>query len=828
MFSDALKNRADKILSQALMLEEGPRDQYIDQACDGDLTLRQAVEELVSLSLEQRWQPGGGLHGAITQMALGADRPISLPRCIDTWELQRQIGQGGMAELFLARRITSEFEQIAALKLIRPGLDSEQIMERFAQEKRILAGLHHPNIAALIDGGVSDQGQPYLVMEYIDGIAIDTYCDQNQLDLKQRLALVAKVADAVQFAHSNLVVHRDLKPSNILVTRNGQVKLLDFGIAKIIQADDMPLMQTQTAARMLTPGYASPEQIRGDYVTTASDVYQLGILLYELLTGQRPYDLTQSSPAEIERIICNTLVTAPRLAASIKLGTVKPRQVAKELRGDLDNLILRALHKDPERRYISAGALVEDIRRYLRDVPIIATGDSLAYRCRKFISRHRFSVASAGLFAVFLGIYAATLTVQINRVALERDRAQLERNKASEMKSFLSGIFEVSDPAVSKGDDITARVLLDQAVEKIDIELSQQPEVRAELMAILGGLYQKLAYYEQAEKLFRSSLNIRMQNLQSPHPLMVQSLANLADLLRQTSKLDEAHSFALKALAMQQQLPGPDKPELADSLVTVGLVLQQQGEYVDAGRYFSQALMLYRQHKPLDDPDTAVIEGYVGMGLWAQGELEQASLHYQNALKIVRTAWGDEHPETTSLGYNLARLFEARSAYADAQQLYQQVLTAELKVLGADHPDTAITLNRLGFVSAAKGDYAEAENRFSEALALMRKKLPSQHKRIAENLMGYAELMVDTRRSDQALDLIAEAIKILDVHFDRGDWRSAEAQRIQARAMIQLGDYVAAQSIIETIVPILSQQSAPYPLRAEKIILELENAMTAL
>jgi serine/threonine-protein kinase len=509
--------RVQELFEAALELDAGGRADFLRGECGDD---RELCDEVLSLI-----DADSGEHSLLDGHAVDALEPepaveegaASLEGAlVGPYRVIERIGAGGMGAVYLAERADGHFERKVALKVIKRGMDTEEILARFRSERQILAQLRHLNIAHLLDGGVTDDGRPYFTMEYVDGVPIDRYCDEHRLTVEERLALFETVCEAVQYAQHNLVVHRDLKPSNILVTNDGQVKLLDFGIAKVVgeeseheRTGDAGL--TRTGVRMMTPGYASPEQVRGEAVTTATDVYSLGVVLFELLAGHRPYNVMAETPRELERAIVetppqrlSTAVAATRErvdAASRSVVTTTPEDVAearraipaqlrKRLSGDLDNICLMALRKEPDRRYASAGLLLLDLQRHRQGIPVTARRDTFVYRAQKFAQRNRGAVVAAALIVV---VVAALTTFYTMRLARERDRARLEAAKAAEVSEFLQSLFEVADPGQSKGEDITARELLDRGAERIETELAGQPEVQAEMMHVVGTVYHTLS-----------------------------------------------------------------------------------------------------------------------------------------------------------------------------------------------------------------------------------------------------------------------------------------------------------------------------------------------
>ncbi|HET7216574.1 MAG TPA: protein kinase, partial [Vicinamibacterales bacterium] len=518
--------RLEAVLDEVLELEGDVRLEAIARACGDDEALRAKVEAFVAADVEAHdfletpaAEYAAGLVRAAADEAPAEEReqPGDL---VGPYRVISEIGRGGMGRVFLARRDDGQFDQRVALKLLRAGGDGVEIQQRFLRERQILARLQHPNIARLLDGGVTADGRPYFAMEYVAGEPITLYCDRRRLDVNKRLDLFIAVCDAVQYAHQNLVVHRDLKPSNTLVTADGEVKLLDFGIAKVLHEPDEGGNGDPTLTRLgsgpMTPEYAAPEQVRGDPVTTATDVYALGALAYELLTGRGPHRLTRLTAAEVERVIAEGDVDRPSAAiarsrpiadgrtaddVAAARATDGPR-LRRQLRGDLDTIVMTALQKDPARRYASAGALVDDLRKYQGRMPIAARPDSVSYRASRFVRRHAIGVAATALVL-------ASLVAGLIGTAWQARVASREALKAREISQFLASLFEVADPARTNGRDVTAKDLLDRGAARVETELADQPDVQADMLVLLGKIYRDLGEYDRAQPLLERAVALR-------------------------------------------------------------------------------------------------------------------------------------------------------------------------------------------------------------------------------------------------------------------------------------------------------------------------------
>ena len=746
------------------------------------------------------------------------DEAPSTPGRAGPYRIERELGQGGMSTVYLARRDDGQFEQYVALKVVRSGLDEAVLLQRFRSEQQILASLNHPHVARLYDGGVMPNGRPYLVMEYVEGEPIDRYCDARTLSLKDRLHLFQTIVETVQYAHRNLVVHRDLKPSNILVTDDGQVKLLDFGIAKILDDEEtQAALTTQTGLRLMTPEYAAPEQIKGDRVTTATDVYQLGVLLYHLLTGHRPYRLGHTSTYEIERAVCEKEPTRPSTVVGqveeVTLGTatvrITPEAVsqtrATELRalqrtlsGDLDAILLKALRKEPERRYATAEAFAEDIRRYLGGRPVKARRGTWGYRARKYIRRNVWGVAAIVVIAALIIGYTATFWMQAAQVAEERDRAQTEAEKAEEMADFLMNLFEISNPNEAQGDTITAREMLDKGARRVRQELGNQPGVQALMMATIGQVYEKLGLYDEALPLLDSSLALRRRVFTPPHPDLAEGLHALAEGLTSTGDFEQADSLLREAIAMWRLLPNADEL-LAQNLVFLALLQKIQGAYTAADSLYREALALQRKIFGNEHEDLAVTLNNLATLRVEEGRYAAADSLYQQALVMQRSLLGPVHSDYAATLNNLAGLRESQGLYPEADSLYSAALGIYLHLMGEEHPTVATAYNNLGWFRHQQGRYETAEELLRKALTIKRKLLGADHPSMAIAYYNLAALLHDKDdyaaaeslyRQTLAIDrkvygeahqeIVTDLTKLAGLLHDKGDLDEAEQHYRQA------------------------------------------------
>ena len=700
------------LFESALECTPDERDAFLQTACADDADLLAEVRSLLAADADA--------HPLLDSLALDA---IALPADllpdgilpsegdrIGPYRVVRPLGRGGMGAVFLAERADGQFEQHVALKLIRGGAASGQIVRRFQSERQILARLQHPHIARLLDGGLTEEGQPYFAMEYVDGIPLDRYCEAHDGAVEQRVELMQTVCEAVQYAHRRLIVHRDLKPSNILVTEDGTVKLLDFGIAKMLTGDNDPLgdpVLTQTGHAVMTPAYAAPEQVRHAPVTTATDVYALGVVLYELLAGQRPFDLTGRSPAEIERIVGEQIPSAP--------SAVAPPDRQRAVRGDLDTIVLKALRKEPERRYASPEQLADDLQRHLDGRPVAAQPDTVGDRTRKFLQRHRAGVAATTAVVLLIAALVSFYTVQL---AQERDRAQLEATTATQVSDFLQGLFTISDPSESGGEDLTARALLDQGAERIERDLADQPVVQARMMQVMGEVYSNLGAFDAAAPLLERSLTLRHDMLDTPPLDVADNLNSLAVLRKETGQYAAADSLFRAAIAIQEDQLGPNDPTVAATLHNWGTLLHFQADYERADSLFQRALAVRQDRFGENDPRTASTLNEIATLRFDQNDLDGAETLYRQTLDVRRAHFEGDHPDLAMSLNNLAMVLRHKSQFEESETLYREALAMRERLYDGPHPDVAHTLNHLARLYANKGDYAAAEPIARQALAM--------------------------------------------------------------------------------------------------------------
>ena len=614
---------------------------------------------------------------------------------LGAYVLERIIGEGGMGSVWLAHRSDGRFEGDAAIKFLSLAVSGSAGEARFRREGSALARLSHPNIARLLDAGVSPTGLPYLVLEFIKGKRIDVWCDEHSLSINARLRLFQQVLAAVAHAHANFIVHRDLKPDNILVTDDGTVKLLDFGIAKLLdEGGNGSSAATGTSEGAFTYRYAAPEQIRGEPITMSTDVYALGVVLYELLAGRHPTSEHASTPAEhvmaildsdgtpLSRAVTKGAgvpdVEASRLAA---VRATAPERLRRALRGDLENIVAKALKKDPAERYPTVAAFAEDVSHYLEHEPVRARADSIRYRAGKFVRRNRVPVAVAALAVAGL-IGAAIRERQL------RGRAESEARKAVAVEQYLVSIFGAADPYAptsEKSGDVTARALLDRGAERIDTSFSTQPDVRAELRGALGRVYANLGAYDKATQELRSSLSERRVLYGAGSAEVAEAMDQLGEVLTRSSRVGEADTLLRASLAIRRRIFGNRNEATAQSMDHLALLLRDTDGFAEADSLLHESLGVRLALYGDNALEVAANRDILGQVLHAEGEEPQSISQFRAALAIRERALGPEHPSTAETRQNLAGVEEYLGKYDDAERDYRTALAVEQKTLGPYH-----------------------------------------------------------------------------------------------------------------------------------------------
>ncbi len=799
--------KIEDIFNHAVELPLNERPTFLQGICGNDKELLLEIESL----LHQDEETGAMLKTIISKAADSlSQKDIDLSgKRIGPYRITGLIGQGGMAEVYKAVRDDDQYQKQVAIKIIGHDRGSF-LIGRFWHERQILATLEHSNIARFLEGGTTDEGIPYLVMEFIEGDPITTYCDKYNLTIRQRLELFRSVCNAVQYAHRNLVIHRDLKPSNILVTDEGVTKLLDFGIAKLLNPDlavEYP-NATVTSYRMMTPEYASPEQVRGEQVTTATDVYSLGAVLYELLTKERPYHFDTRSFFEIERVICekepelpsSVVVRIDPADSAVRKDTKK--RLSREFSPELDSIVLKAMEKDSQLRYSTVAQFSDDINRYLDGLPILARTSTFSYRALKFARRHRTAVALAALFVIVLAGFATVMTIQASRIAKERDRA----NKVTD---FLVNLFEVSNPSESKGNSVTARELLNESTKKIERDLRDQPEVQAALMDTMGRVYRNLGLYNTSVPLLEKALKIRKQTFGEESTEVASTMNILAEALYNAGKYDEAEPLVRKALSIRRKLLGNGHPDVADSLNSLGFGLFQTGKYDESETVLRESLKIRQKVFRGESVEIANSLNELGLVLKVKGKTDEAESLYRRTLAMRRKLLGNDHPEVSSTLNNLGRLLIDKGNYDEAEFLLREAVKLDQKVLGPDHPDLAITMTNLGWALREQKKYEEAESILRDALKIRQRALGDVHPAVGTNLYAIGAILLEKGDVDQSELFLQDAQQVWKKTLPPQHANHATVLLALGRLRLKKEDYVEAEKIFRHVLGMRQQNMPP-------------------
>jgi len=688
---------------------------------------------------------------------------------VGPYTLVRRLGAGGMGTVFLAERETEEFRQRVAIKFLQAAVATPAIHRRFLEETRILARLEHPGIGRFIDAGVTSDGHPYYAMEYVFGQNLLEYCDDRELATEDRLRVFLGVCDPVRYAHAQLIVHRDLKPGNILVTPEGHVKLLDFGIAKVLDPDADDLTATMP---FFTPAYASPEQARGDRATALSDVYSLGVLLYQLLSGRRPYEVGQLTPAQIQLAICEMPVERPSSAigrestggtkraeglSTEEVGrrrSTTPAALRRRLSGDLDHIVLKAMAKEPERRYGSVGELADDIARYLEGRPVLAQPDSLSYRARKFVARHKVAVVAGSLVALSLIGGTIATAWQAHRVRVQATIASVEAVKAQRVADLMVDIFRLSDPSQTLGSTVTAREILDRGADRIQREFDDQPLVKAELLTQVAGVYGNLGLIDRGEALIREAIDIQRAN-DEDDLVVSKSLSQLGDLLELARRRDESAEVYREALALREDIRGPDSVT-AHARLNLAWALRELGEGEEAESLFRSALETWQ------------------------------ALGNETTADLMSTYSG------------LAAVLHDRGSQGAADSVFEAVIAEYATNDGPPHPLAATALINVGMVRRLQDRYAEAARLLETGLAMRRRLYDPGHPDLIEAMNEYGAVLNSLGRHEEAKALFEEAIAAADVRLGRGHALSASLRERLGDVLTDLGEYERAGALYDT------------------------------
>ncbi|MEM8930232.1 MAG: serine/threonine-protein kinase [Acidobacteriota bacterium] len=810
---------ADEIVQGALDVTPEEWPAFLDRACAARPDLRPEVDALL--------RADSSAEDFLDQPLVGeAVPPIEqwLPGGrVGPYRLIREIGFGGWSRVYLAERDDEQFERRVAVKVVDAGPSGDLVAARFRVERQILAGLEHPSIARLLDGGETADGRLYFVLEHVDGTPVDRFVAEAGLEIEARLRLMLRVCDAVAFAHEHLIVHRDLKPGNLLVTADGSPKLLDFGIAKVLEPSAFPqtIQATRTGHRPMTPAYAAPEQVRGGAITTATDVYALGLMLYEWLTGRRAYDLRGMQLAEIERTVCEREPPRPSQALAQDLAGGGPRQgrsghersehersehdqarqagrrpvdaTPSRLAGDLDDIVATALAKDPTRRYRTARHFAEDLRRHLDGEPVSARTVTWWYRTERFVHRHRLGVASAFALCGVLVTFVVLLWVQSRQLEVERDVARFERDSAEAVTTYLVETFAEADPERSRGRDVSAREMLDRGLERLG-QLSDQPAAEARLLTALGKVYAGLGAMPEAVDLLERARD-QVRSIDGSDPLwLARVLHELGKVLLLDDRFEQAEPAILEALEIRRSLLGLGHRDTAFSLALHGDWMAYRGFYDEANETISAALEAFdatgcdRDRFELEK-NRAVVLGMLGRPADAESRFDQL-VEQAGAEGCL----GTDHPLVLDARAHRAQVVAARDRML-ARNLIEEVLADQQRVLGSNHPDVARTLSRRTWYLATDEPERAIDNE-RQALAINRRIWNDESWVVSMNHGAIGVLLDRLGRSAEAEEHFRRAAESADASVPATHMWRTRTKMLLARYLLRQGRFAEAEPLL--------------------------------
>ena len=761
-----------ELFDEASNLEVDERELYLIQKCADDPELKKEILSLFnSLGstkdfLEEPLTIVEQNNNSFTDPYIG--------RQIGNYVIDGEAGVGGMGIVYTGKRNDKEFEQKVAIKILKHGITSEYLLKRFQIERQTLANLQHQNIARLLDGGRTVDGLPYLVMEFIDGIPITECCNKNKLNVEEILKLFREVCNAVQYAHQNLIVHRDLKPGNILVTKDGIPKLLDFGIAKLIDEElvDNNEGLTRTGVWHLTPEYASPEQIKGEKITTASDVYSLGVLLYQILTGYQPYKISNNSPSVISKIITEEKVQKPServkeiTEINNEVNIFHPEKISNQLKGDLDNIISKAMNKDPLRRYVSVEQFSEDLRRHLAGLPVIAQKDTAGYRLSKFIKRHKVGFVSSIGFIVFLIASLIAIIWQANIAASERDKALSEALKVENVNKFLQDMLSSVDPT-EVGKDVKVYDVLKKASNDVGNNFSRHPDIEAAVRKTIGKTLTNLGEFDEAKPHLIKSLELNNTVYGKESYQSAESMHELALYYHWIGELNIADSLYAKSIKIFRQNEDSPPRAFASSLNDYGILKQEQAKYEESLKLLREAYNIYITNFGEKDRDVASTSNNLALTLESLKDLDGAEKYYQKSLKTYLELYGPNRPEISTLYNNLAYIYIDKEDWNKAEEYFKKSLKLKIKTLGKNHSLVGLAYMNLGALEYTMKNYKSSESNLLRALENFKTALNENHVWVGLTDFWYSKILIEKSQYKEAESYIRTALSIYKKNYPK-------------------------------------------------------------
>ena len=789
-----------EIFHAALEVPGTDRAVFVSSACGDDSTMLAEVYSLLASHSESKFLFERPALASVSELVEDTAVPSRKGQIVGAYKIEVEIGRGGMGAVYLASRADEAYDKKVAIKLIKRGFDTDEIVRRFRHERQILAGLEHPNITRLLDGGSTEDGQPYLVMDYVAGEPVHDFANEQRLTVRQRLELFLQVCAAVSYAHQSLVIHRDLKPSNILVTPDGVPKLLDFGIAKLTDSGtdgEQTLEKTAEAFQALTPEYASPEQVAGQPVTTSSDIYSLGVILYELLTGHRPYSFKTRTAVEVARVLTDSPPTKPSSLCrtrGLNVTMASPQNAIRSLQGDLDNIVLMAMRRETARRYSSVEQFAADIRRYLEGRPVIAQEDTFAYRASKFVGRNKAGVAAGvGIAASLIGgLIAASRQAKI--ASRQRDRARSEARKAEKVNRFLQKMLSSADPRAA-GRDSRVTDILKVAAESVETEFARQPDIAADLNTTIGLTYLGLGDLTAAEHHLKSALDARLELFPRRSVESALSLQNYGKLLSIRGDLKGAEPLFLEALEVLADLKGENDIDVAGVLDDLGYLRALAGDNESAVALHKRELAICRRALGEDHPDVARAFAKIANVYSVMGHHHLSEPLHRESLRILRATYGDEHPDVALTMVNLVRsILPTRPE--EAERLSRRVNEMRQKLLGDGHPDVAWSLYNLAFVLLTRGKLAEAESIAGDVLSRRGPNLPDEHPVVSSTYLILGRILLAKESVPEALRSFETCLELRRVTLPPDHWLLATTQSFIGECLVRLGDISTGRRLL--------------------------------
>ncbi len=809
--------RVQGLFHAAAALPDAERRSFLESECTGDPEL---LSEVIAL-LEEDARTGSlldrGVAGSAEHLVDDA-RDVTIGLRFGPYRTTGIVGEGGMGLVYLAER--ADLQSRVAIKVLRDAALSPARRERFAAEQRTLAQLNHPAIAPLYDADTLPNGTPWFAMEYVEGLPLTEYCQRRGTSLEGRLLLLRAVCEAVQHAHRHLVVHRDLKPSNIMVKQDGTVKLLDFGIAKQLESLDVPVDQTKTGLRLMTPAYAAPEQLRGERVGIHTDIYSLGVLLYELLTGQLPFDLANQAPWEAERIIAEQEPAKPSAVVQRAGGGVG---ISRASWGDLDVLCLAAMHKEPQRRYRTVDALIRDIDHYLAREPLEARPDTIGYRAGKFLRRNRNAVAAGIVVAATVLGLVGFYTV---RLASARNAAVAEAARTQRIQGFMLNLFRGGDEQVGPADSLRVVSLLGRGVEEART-LGSEPEVQAELLFTLGGLYQKLGQLDRADSLLQRVLEQRRSLYGAEHADVAEAEVALGELRLDQADYPEAERLIREGLAKLERVLPSGHPAIANATTALGTVLEERGDYDQAIAVLQDAVRLQELQGEGPNPGLTTSLTELGNSHFYAGNFPIADSIFRHVLDLDRQLYGNRHPVVANDLINVGAVQHERGKYPEAEQFYRDALEVNRGFYGEEHPKTAQNLTMLGRSLIFQRRLDEADQVIRQAAAIQERAYGENHPLVAStvNELGSVALMQD--RLDDAEAAYRRMIEIYRAVYPPPANHYLIGIAVSNLASVQLTRqrYAEAERLFSEAVQIFSDTQSPEHLNTGIARIKLGRAL---